>query len=41
MFYSETVSSFSFEKGKINISSASLLYCHGPFVLSAKKGFSV
>ena len=31
---------FTFEKGKIKISSASLLYCHGPLVLSAKKGFS-
>ena len=32
---------FIFEKGKIKISSESLLYCHGPFVLSAKRGFSV
>ena len=41
MFYSETVCSFTFEKGKIKISNVSLLYCHCHFVLCAKRGFSV
>ena len=32
---------FTLEKGKIKISNVTLLYCYCPFVLSAKRGFSV
>ena len=41
MFYSETICSFPFEKGKIKISNVALPYCDCHFVLSAKRGFSV
>ena len=41
MFYSETVCSFTFEKGKKKTSNLSLLCCYCHVVLSAKKGFEI
>ena len=39
MFHSEIIYSFTFKTGKMKISSAYLLHCHGSFVLTLKEVF--